>query len=320
MIRVVTEIDLPGFGLWNWEKDDYKSPLIMKPEENTDIKLFLQPLTGNLKKLESFIKGQLEIEFHSPSKALVRGLKSATGKNSKFAAEKIYNFYATFFQRFEVLLLTTGNVKNLMIFEGPKSLESFYDSGLEIFGSKVTWYNDKEGPFNFRPRIAKDRRKRLAVFRAPQLITTKKWGEIQQSINNAKPISAEIIELLKIRAKTLWRDKKTPLLESAILIETLLRDYVRTKLLARGYSKNKINDLKDEFTFNNVLNLIFPTTLTNGQLIKIQKSIDQVNTLRKLRNDVIHGEKGESEIDGNIVINGIEGALRIFSHISKHPG
>lgn len=319
MIRIVTKIDLPGFGLWNWEKKDYEVPLEFKFEDSVETKLFLEPLFADKpKKLESFVRGQLEVVFHNPNSSLIRGLKSVSGKYSKDAAEKVYNLYLISYQRIEDLMLTTGNVKNLIIFSGPKSLEDFYHSSLELFSSKVTWYNDHAGPFNFRPRIARDRRQRLAVYRNPQLITPRKWEKIQQGANSSTKVHPEIIELLKIRAKTLWRDKKTPLLESAILIETLLRDHVRNKLLSRGFSRNKIkNDLKDELTFNNILNLIFPMTITQSQLAKIQKSIDAVNALRKLRNDVVHGEKGENEIDGTLVINGIEGGLKLIQFITK---
>ena len=254
--------------------------------------------------------GFVEIEIENPTSDLIKSLQNS--KELAFEiAQKIYYIYEKTIERFEILCRTTGQIKNLITHPNISFGEFF--NAINIFGSTrypVQWQIDSEGKKDFQFSI-KTRRGKNALFKQPQLLTPNKWKKMQKTLERNIFVQKEIVEILRIQSKILWNDKKIPTLEIAILLETLLRDYSKSMLLKKGFSNNKIKDLSEELTFNNLLNLVLPLCLTKSQLKNLQDSINKVNRLRKIRNDLVHGNIREKDINIEVVKEGIKGGLKI---------
>jgi hypothetical protein len=179
------------------------------------------------------------------------------------------------------------------------------------------WWIDKDTPKAFEPKLIKDRRRINPLFKKEQIITKIKWVKMQSAIENGAYPSEELLELLRIRSKLEWRQRKIATIESAILIETILRDYGEQVLQSLGLSKNKLKSLRDEMSFNTVLNIVLPLSLTKPEHTKVDKHLKSVDLLRRVRNDVVHGNITESEIDETKVRAGIEGALVLVEFLRK---
>ena len=86
---------------------------------------------------------------------------------------------------------------------------------------------------------------------------------------------------------------------------------------SKGFSKTKIKDLRDELTFNTVLNLLLPLTLTKTEYNGLKKWLPKVDRLRKLRNSIVHNELRDSEIREKEVIDGLHSAVALFDFIEN---
>ncbi len=99
--------------------------------------------------------------------------------------------------------------------------------------------------------------------------------------------------------------------EASIISETLLRAYGLEVLKENGFSNTKLKRLKDELTFNNLLNILLPLSLTKNELRKMHIPIEAVDRLRAIRNDLVHGNIVEKDVDRRAVEEGIDGAIRL---------
>jgi hypothetical protein len=106
-------------------------------------------------------------------------------------------------------------------------------------------------------------------------------------------------------------------LKAIILLEGLLRTHALRALQRRGFSKNKIKSIKDELTFNGCLNLILPLTISPSESKKIQQNVHKVDRLRRIRNDIIHDDLAEADIDENEIKGGIDAAIALLSFLQK---
>ena len=82
-------------------------------------------------------------------------------------------------------------------------------------------------------------------------------------------------------------------------------------------TNNRVKALRDELTFNTFLNIVLPLSLSPGETRRIEDHIRKVDVLRKIRNDLVHGNILESDIDENNVRAGIEGALIVVAFIRR---
>ncbi|OGJ45947.1 hypothetical protein A2263_02300 [Candidatus Peregrinibacteria bacterium RIFOXYA2_FULL_33_21] len=312
-LTIYFKIDMPSFpafGIYKWKENDYKVPLTFEID-NTKVRLFLENALSSLNAEPNMSYGGfVEIEIENPTSDLIKSLQNS--KELAFEiAQKIYYIYEKTIERFEILCRTTGQIKNLITHPNISFGEFF--NAINIFGSTrypVQWQIDSEGKKDFQFSI-KTRRGKNALFKQPQLLTPNKWKKMQKTLERNIFVQKEIVEILRIQSKILWNDKKIPTLEIAILLETLLRDYSKSMLLKKGFSNNKIKDLSEELTFNNLLNLVLPLCLTKSQLKNLQDSINKVNRLRKIRNDLVHGNIREKDINIEVVKEGIKGGLKI---------
>jgi len=208
-------------------------------------------------------------------------------------------------------LLSVGGVKSLFI-ESPTRFESFFEND-SYYGSSIKWSLNGSEEKEFKPKIQKDKRKINPLFKREQLIDKKKWKKLQESIHDQNIPQDEVIEILRIRSKLNWRQKKIAVIEASILIETVLREYIQSALKNFGFSQTKIKSIKDEITFNSMLNLIAPLTMTKSESKSMQKHLIATNTLRKIRNDLVHGNISEDQVEEQRIQDGIDGALKVIA-------
>ena len=245
---------------------------------------------------------------------MLRGLssKSATAVE---VADKIYSYYEEVFENFEAIARTAGKMKNLLL--DIKTSKNGFFQGEGFPSDKVYWWIDKGAKNMFEPTLKKGSRRINPLFNKEQIITKNKWKKMQEAIDNHEYPSVELLELLRIRSKLEWRQNKIATIESAILIETVLRDYGNQVLQTLGLSNNKLKSMRDEMSFNTVLNIVLPLSLTKTELKRVERHLVSVDLLRKVRNDVVHGNISEDEINVKNVRNSIEGALVLVEVLRK---
>ena len=300
-------------GTWKWSKTDYDIPLVFQLH-GVKASLSLDAFDAGKRDREVIWDAHLVLEFSNPLPEFVRGLKT-TGKLAQRSAEAIHGYYVQVHEKFEGVLRTAGGVTNLMQ-QSPMSIENFFKKeGIARKG--CYWYLEGEKPKSFSPKITKNRRGLNPLFRNDQGITKAKWKRLQLAIDNQDFPVPEMLELLRIRSKLQWRQKKIPTIEAAILVETLLREYSEKVLITLGISKNRVKALRDELTFNTFLNIVLPLSLTRSETKRIEEHIRKVDVLRKIRNDLVHGNIREEDIDENNVRSGIEGALVVVAFIRR---
>lgn len=301
-------------GTWKWTKSDYDVPLVFQLN-GVKVRLTLEYFAHQKQRDREVIwNADLSFEFTNPSPEFIRGLKTS-GKLSQDAAEVIYGHYLQIQERFEGILRTAGGVRNLML-DSPLSIKSFFEKGTtDAHGCMWRIAGEKAKPFN--PKLSQGRRSINPLFRSDQIITKAKWKRLQLAIDNHDFPATELLALLRIRAALQWRDKKIPTIEAAILVETILREYAEKALVARGFSNKRIKALQNDLTFNTFLNIVLPLSLTRGEATKIENDVSKVDVLRKIRNDIVHGNIGPGDIDEKNVRDGIEGALALVTFIRK---
>lgn len=308
---VQRRVQIPMVGTWKWKPDDYKVPLVFHLSGCRCL-LFLDPYEPGKREREITWDALVRFEFPNPPATLLKGLKTS-GKLAVQAAELIYGLYVQVHEQFESILRTAANMVNLMR-ESPMRFEAFFEEET-ISDSGVLWWHDGEEPKPFRLKIARDRRRVNPLFKHDHILTMSKWKRLQTALENREFPSAELLELLRIRARLMWREKKIATVESAILVESILREYAVMVLTQLGFSKNKLKALQDDLNFNTVLNAILPLSLSRAEARKMARHIEVVDVLRKVRNDVVHGNIREEDIDESSVRKGIDAALRLVQII-----
>ncbi len=300
-------IDFPGFGASKWRKQDHDNPLSLQLAQAKALIYLEEEKYGAKRDLIAFPSGRLELHYDPAPTELLRGL-SSKGAASTSAAEPIYDAYVEAFTRFEALLYSAGKVRYLMR-TGPESPTNFFSDGIMSRG-QVEWTVDGRPFAPFKPKMAKPRG-RHPLYTSAQLVTPARWRDMQRTADNGTFPDGELLELYRIRGKAGWRDLRTAAIEASIISETLLRSYGLKALKESGFSNNKLKRLRDEMTFNNLLNIVLPLSLTKTELRRVQSAIDAVDRLRGIRNDVVHGNITQKDIEAPLVEQGIDGAISL---------
>jgi len=312
-IFVTRKVSIPMVGTWKWKSEDYKVPLVFHLS-GARCSLYLDAFDPGKHEREVLWEANFLIEFLTAPDTLARGLKGS-GQLAAQAADLIYGLYIQIHEQFEGVLRTCGNVINLRQ-ERPLSFEEFFGEK-SILEQGVQWWVDGENPKQFKLKLTRDRRRVNPLFKHDQIMTVKKWKKLQVAIDNRDFPSAEMLELLRIRSRLEWREKKIATIESAILVETIISGYGEKVMTKLGFSKNKIKALRDDLTFNTILNIVLPLSLTKAEAKKMAGDVQGVDLLRKIRNDVVHGNIREEDIDDAGVRKGIAGAVRLIEFIKK---
>lgn len=305
--------EFPGCGLSRWTTVDYKKPLVLVAASRATAMIYAHdPASLTAGHIDVFPGGRIELQYRPAADTFIAGL-SSTGAAAENAAREIYAAYQDAYEKLEALLMSTARVRHLTPMQ-PISYGAFFDGRSPIFNlhhhAPVEWKVD-DGEFApFRLAI-RDRRKRRPVYRAQELVTPSKWLRMQRAANDGSIPVAEYLELLRIRTKAAHGELKIATIEASIVSEALLRTFGVRLLEQRGLSRNKIKDLRNDLTFNHLLNVVLPISLGTTELRRIGAAIQAVNTLRVARNDLVHGNKKEKEIAPAVVEEGIDGALKL---------
>ncbi len=306
---------IPIFGLWKWRDSDHETPITMQIDGSTT-NLFIEKdrLSGRSEPLSHPGYARLEIMFQPVPAGLIKGLESK-GKPSYEVAQQIYSIYVKAMQRFDTLLRTAGGVTALLGMS-PMTIRDFFGLG-GLASERVTWRINDSQERGFVPKIPKGKRTRNVLFKGRQLVTPAAWGRIQAAAPVSETLPTEIVELHRIKGKALWGERKVPAIEASILMETILRDYGLKVLIANGLSSTQTKRLRDELTFSTLLNILFPLSLKKSERARISAHLGAVDALRRLRNDLVHGNISEKDVDPKQVIVGIDGALGLIAFLHK---
>lgn len=300
-------IDFPSFGASKWRKQDHDTPLSLQLPNARALIFLEEERFGTKRDVIVFPTGRLELHYDPAPSDLLRGLASR-GSASTAAAETIYAAYLEAHIRFEALLYSAGKVRYLMRM-GPESLTNFFSGGVLSRGN-VEWSVDGQPFARFSPKLTKPRG-RNPLYTSAQLVTPTRWRDMQRSANDGTYPEGELLELYRIRGKAGWRELRTAAIEASIISESLLRSYGLKALKESGFSNNKLKRLRDELTFNNLLNIVLPLSLTKTELRRVQSAIDAVDRLRGIRNDLVHGNITQKDVEAFAVEAGIDGAITL---------
>ena len=116
-------------------------------------------------------------------------------------------------------------------------------------------------------------------------------------------------------------DESEPLratIKAASSSEALLRLYGLKILMNRaGVSETKSKQATEGLSFNTFLHVILPLSLTQAELCRIRSTIESVDALRRVRNNLVHGHISPEDVDVDAVMRGIEGALRLGAFLQQ---
>lgn len=320
MARLVLSrsVDLGSFGIPKWTKNEHKVPVVLHLG-NAKVSIFVKPsihlVDIRKKKVDTFPQGYMEIQYEPAPKSILDGLRTQRGAAA--AAREIYEKYCDAMNRFEALLLSAANQRYLFWVRIIPEDEFF---GTHVaFGECVTWSLDGGAPQRFSPKLPASRRLN-PMFKSDQLVTFSKWKKLQEAADNSQIPEDELFELYRIRVKARTSAPKIAAIEASIISETLLRQYSLGVLRTEGFSRTKIKQITGELTFNNLLNIVLPLSLPKSEFSRIARSVRAVDSLRKLRNDIVHGNISGSSIDRDVVAEGVEGAIRLVNFLKTRLG
>ena len=100
-------------------------------------------------------------------------------------------------------------------------------------------------------------------------------------------------------------------IKAASQSEALLRLYGLKTLNRAGVSETKSKQATEGLSWNTFLHVILPLSLTQAELCRIRSTIESVDALRRVRNNLVHGHISPEDVDVDAVMRGIEGALRL---------
>jgi len=314
VLTIKRKLTYMSFGKRVWSDEELKVPLTY-PVEDAKISIFFERDSIAMEERIGFDvspTGRIEMEFDPAPTQMVNDLRSKSA--GLRTATKIYRIYKIALERFESLLLSKGGQKYLFGMHAEAEGQFFGDGGFR--GEPVKWSLDDSEFKIFKPKLPKSR-KRNPMYKADQLLTVGKWEKLQEAASNNEFPESELLELYRIRNKAHFRENTTAAIEASIISETLLRQFGLKSLKAQGFSNNKIKKIRDELTYNNLLNVILPLALTKGEFAKISGSVLKVDHLRKIRNDIVHGNKADHEFESSDILEGTEAAIKLVEFLKK---
>jgi len=306
-------IHSPGFfGVWDWSEEDWETPLIF-PMPKGETHILLQKYSfgfNSTEKREIPDAVIFRARFDEPTSVMIKAVKSQGERSTKFA-EELFALFDNTMRRTECALRTTAGLKELY-WQHHETVSSFFGDSLQA----VTWqYQGQSGVF--APKIKSTRRRLSDTFRRKNLIDRSMWSKLQLSINEDTPPTDAILELLRIRSRVVFRERALPLIEAAIITERTVREFVLWKLQDQGMNKKRVKELKNDLTFSLNSNVFLPLCLNKTEIRKMQKHIEGVNKLRKIRNDVAHSNIGYDDVTYEDGKAAVESAIALVQFVER---
>lgn len=302
--------------VWKWSADDFKIPLKIRLSD-CSTQLFLKDptRTGSRDDPRQFVLHEtVLIHFEDPGDDFIRGLLEPSTERGESAAKKIYDRYHQCLDTFVAycrLELNAHSVSDIM----GTTFSSLFDKH-RLAGPKVLWSQDGKTFLPFEYELKKSR-KINPIYRSKFLIKTRDWTRLQRAVSSGSMPPAEVQELLKLRAKAQWNERRVPVVESMAIMEMALKNVVARSLLARGLSKTRLSSFSEEGSMFIFLNFMLPLCVSNSNYKRIEPLIHKVDRMRKVRNLIMHENLPESEIDREEVHRGIDSSIDLLLYLKK---
>jgi hypothetical protein len=307
--------------LWKWSESDFKIPLRIKLSE-TVASIFLEDPNkkfgnGSLNRTDPrqwVYRATILLHFESPDSEFSQGLARPNSEKGSNAAQKIYEAYL---KCLETIVTYSRLVLNV------HSVHDWHKSSFsELFEprfsnqTKVSWSSDGK---SFTPIVCrvKKTKKINPLFKSESLIWPNDWSRLQRAITNGVILSPEVEELLKLRSKILWGEKRVSVVESTALMEMTLKNVVNGALLKRGLSKNRLASLNEEAGLSIFLNFMLPLCLSKSLYARTLPLIQNIDRLRKIRNEIMHDNLPESAIDKEQAYRGVDSCIALITLLIK---
>lgn len=311
--------------LWKWSKDDFKIPLRITLPDSTAL-IYLddpdrwfssksEPSARPRRRLQWVMHSTMFFQFDNPSDDLKQGLAKPRSDKAEEAARRIHANYLKC--REMIMTYCRLELGVLGIIEtGASDLDDLFQGR---FGrqTNVSWSLDGETfiPFTYKPKRVRGNN---PAFRSKLLVKPSDWIRLQKVISKGQIPPAEVTELLKLRSKALWRgERRVSIVESAAIIEMALKDVVSSSLLQRGLSKARLDSLREEAGLSIFLNFMLPLGLSNAKYRHVLPLIQKIDRLRKLRNQIMHDNLAEKDIDEEEAHEGIDACIKLMMYLMK---
>lgn len=320
VIIYLNEVSGPFFFLWKWFRDDYKKSVELEIEGVKVLFRFgMSPFEEDSK--EKLPDRQIPMYAHifivieNPTQELLEGLNNTSNKKELDVANKIYSIYQKAINDLTLHGQWYLKLPSILSPDLTNFNEMFYEDGL-LPKKHVFW---KTGGSDFQPFVLnkKQKSKINPRFLSKNLLDVDKWTKFKKYLSSAPELSQNIIELVRIKSKIEWNEKRIPVIETAALMEMVIRNAVTTALKNQGVSNRKIKHTNDEAGLSILLNMLLPLILTKSETEKYKVYLDHLDTLRGIRNKIMHGNLPEKDIDLEVVKKGINAAIEITLLLEK---
>jgi hypothetical protein len=307
--------------LWKWSERDFKIPLRVLLPDSTALVFLDDPdrpfsvhATSPRRPRQWVMHSTILFQFEEPTDDFRHGLQRPRTEKGERAAKKIHGDYL----RCVDIVVTYCRLE----LEVHSILDGHKSDLFDLFGgnfqrqTKVSWSSNGEifAPFNYKPKMG---RKFNAIYRSEALIKPADWVRLERAISRQQMPPAEVRELLKLRSKVQWNEKRVSIVESAAIIEMALKNVVSNALLQRGVSKARLDSLRGEAGFSIFLNFMLPLGLSNTTYKRVLPLIRKIDKLRKLRNQIMHENLPEQHIDTAEAYEGVDSCVDLIMYLIK---
>ena len=314
LIIYLKEVSPPFFTLWKWSRDDYKKDVELEVEgtrvlfrfglgsfdEDGDRKLF---------DIQWAMYSHIFIVIENPTQELLEGLSNKSDEKELESANKIYSIYQKTINTLTLHGRWHLKLPSIISPHFTRFDEMFYEEGF-LSRAHVFW---RTGGSEFQPFTLKKKQKGTInpLFQSENLLSVKKWTQFKKYLASAPELSPNIVELVRIKSKVDWNEKRIPTIETAALMEVVIRNAVTIALKNQGVSNTKIKSTNDEAGLSILLNMLVPFILKKTEVAKYKIYLDQLDALRTVRNKIMHENLPEQSIDLEVVKNGVNAAVEV---------
>jgi hypothetical protein len=257
---------------------------------------------------------QLLLVFDHPDIELLEGLKKPHSERGAKVAKRIHENYL---KCLDVLVtycrleLNTNSIIDSHRSSLGEILET--DFGMSV---NMSWSSDGHSfiPFTHKSR---PRRKINPVFASKALIKPHDWSRLEKAIARGDAPPVEVEELLKLRTKVFWGEKRVAIVESMAIMEMILKREVNSALLKKGVSQTRQNSLKETAGLSIFLNFMLPLCLAQSTFRRLAPAIQSIDRLRKIRNQIMHENLSEEHIEQAGAYDGIDPCIKLSIFLQK---
>lgn len=324
LIIYLKEVQPPFFTLWRWSRDDYKKDIEVEIEGANvlfrfGLSSFDEDEDKKLPDRQWPMYAHIFIVVKNPTQELLDGLNNSSEEKELEAANKIYSIYQKTIDALTLHAIWYLKLQSILTRPFLTDFNKmFYEDGF-LSQKYVFW---RIGRNEWRPFVLKKKQKSKINprFLSKNLLSVDKWIKFKKYLTSAPKLSQNILELLTIKSKVEWNEKRIPTIETAALMEVVIRNTATTALKNQGVSNKKIKNTNDEAGLSILLNMLLPLILTKKEVEKYKIHLDNLDALRGVRNKIMHENLSEKEIDFEIVKKGINAAIEITLLLEKKMG